>query len=85
MVMSFAAFFRYSEVSNLLLGDIVFHDAFIKVFVEKSKTDQYREGHWVHFAKTSTEICPVKILKKYIEEAKHYRAQRIFVSSYNLF
>ena len=68
-VMSFAAFFCYSEASNLTLGDIVFYDTFIKVFVEKSKTDQYREGHWVHIAKMSSEICPVKILKKYIEEA----------------
>ena len=66
---SFAAFFRYSEASNLTLGDIVFNDSFIKIFVEKSKTDQYREGHWVHIAKTSSEICPVKTLKRYIEEA----------------
>ena len=39
-VMSFAAFFCYSEASNLTLGDIVFYDTFIKVFVEKSKTDR---------------------------------------------
>ena len=69
MVTSFAAFFRYSEASNLTLGDIMFHDSSIKVFIEKSKTDQYREGHWVHIAKTSLEICPVKILERYIKEA----------------
>ena len=35
MVTSFAAFFRYSEASNLTLGDIAFNDSFIKIFVEK--------------------------------------------------
>ena len=69
MVTSFAAFFRYSEASNLTLGDIMFHDSFIKVFIEKSNPDQYREGYWVHIAKTSSEIFPVKILERYIKEA----------------
>eukprot|EP00111_Clytia_hemisphaerica_P021064 TCONS_00062088-protein len=69
MVVSFAGFLRYSEVSNLTLGDIVFEPTFMRLFIEQSKTDQYREGHWVFIAKTVSEICPVKTLNMYITRA----------------
>ena len=60
---SYAAFLRYSEAFNVTFGDIVSHEAYVKIFVVKSKTDQYSESHWVHIARTSSVIFPVKILK----------------------
>ena len=37
------------------------------IFLEKSKTDQYRDGRKVVIAKGSTSACPVAMLKKYYD------------------
>ena len=70
MVLSFAGFFRYSEVSELKCCDIEWHDTYIKLFVEKSKTDVYRDGHWLLIAKLQSPICPVKMLNLYISRTE---------------
>ena len=69
MLLCFTGFLRYDEAANLKLEDIVFQDSFMKIFIEKSKTDQFREGAWVFIAKADSDICPTKILRKYITEA----------------
>ena len=69
MLLCFTGFLRYDEAANLKLEDIVFQDSFMKIFIEKSKTDQFREGAWVFIAKVDSDICPTKILRKYITEA----------------
>ena len=43
-ILDFCSFLRYSEIINLRRSDRTFHDKFIKVFIEKRKTDVYREG-----------------------------------------
>ena len=70
MLLCFSGFLRYDEAANLKLGDIVFRESFTKLFIEKSKTDQFREGYWVFIAKVDSDICPTKMVKRYIEEAK---------------
>jgi hypothetical protein len=64
-LISFAGFLRHNELVNIKEGDIVICDSFIKIFLTKSKTDQYREGAWVIVAETGTITCPVGMLKKY--------------------
>ena len=51
MLRSFSGFLWYDEVANLKLGDIVFREFFTKLFIEKPKTDQFREGSWAFIAK----------------------------------
>ena len=58
----FCGFMRYSEVCNLRRSDVTFHDRFIKVFIEKCKTDVYREGNWTYMIISTGNLCPVKIL-----------------------
>ena len=70
VVLSFAGFFGYSEVSELKCCDIEWHDTYIKLFVEKSKTDVYRDGHWLLIAKLQSPICPVKMLNLYISRTE---------------
>ena len=36
-VFSFMGFLRYSEVSNLRMSDIVIHDSYMAIFIEKKK------------------------------------------------
>jgi site-specific recombinase XerD len=69
LLVSYAGFFRYDEISNLRLCDVQLFLSHVKFFVRKSKTDQYREGAWVVVAATGKLTCPVAMLRKYISLA----------------
>ena len=67
---AYAGFFRYDEVSRIRRSDILFEKFFMKIFIEKSKCDQYRAGAWVNIARTNRRhTCPYKVLTKYLETA----------------
>ena len=68
-ILGFSGFMRYSEISNLKLSDIVFCDTPLKLFIEKSKTDIYRDGSWVFISKSDSRLCPVSNLKLYLDTA----------------
>lgn len=68
MVLSFVGFLRYSEAAFLRRSDFVFKETYVKVFIEKSKTDIYREGNWLFISKVDSEICPISILKLYLNK-----------------
>ena len=63
-------FLRYSEVSNLRISDIVIHDSFMAIFIEKSKTDIYRYGNWLYLAKLKSKLYPITFLRRYMKLAK---------------
>lgn len=67
---SFSGFLRFSELSNLRRSDIVFRGTYMKLFIEKSKTDVYRDGAWVPIAKTGSSTCPLSMMKRYIKKAQ---------------
>ena len=69
MLLCFSGFLWYDEAANLRLGDIVFRESFTKLFIKKSKADQFCECSWVFIAKVNSDICPKKMVKRYIEEA----------------
>lgn len=65
-LVSYAGFFRFNEIANLKESDVVIHQEHVEIFVESSKTDQFRDGAWVVIARTRTELCPVAMLSRYI-------------------
>ena len=67
---AYAGFLRYDELSNLRIYDLKFYNDYVKIFIEKSKTRIYRQGFWVHIAKTFKRTCPVAILSNYVSQAK---------------
>ena len=69
-IIAFAGFLRSAEVLNLKSHDILFHDTHVSLFIQKSKTDIYREGSWVILSKTASNLCPVKILHNYLSLGK---------------
>lgn len=69
IVLCFSAFLRFDEVSNLKCKHISFQTGYVKVHIEKSKTDQYRDGREVLVAELDSVACPVKAVKKYIDKA----------------
>ena len=64
-LLGYARFFRFSEVASLRECDISFYYEHMEVFIESSKTDQFREGAWVPIARTNSNICPVAMLEQY--------------------
>ncbi|XP_071093338.1 integrase/recombinase xerD homolog [Haliotis cracherodii] len=65
-LLSFAGFFRFSEVVNIRRSNIKFKDGFMSIFVENSKTDVYRDGRHVLIAATGSDLCPVNMLNRYL-------------------
>jgi hypothetical protein len=65
-----SGFLRYDELSNIKANNISFHEEYVDIFIEKSKTDCYRNGKNVLITKLNTSQSPVTILQSYIREAK---------------
>ena len=59
-LLSYSGFLRTSELLNLRRSDIQFFTSHICVFIEKSKTDIYRDGSQLVIARTDSQLCPVK-------------------------
>ena len=70
LLISYVGFLRFDEVSNLIKGDATFFNTHMSVFIEKSKTDIYRDGNTLAISRLNSALCPVKMLAKYIETAK---------------
>jgi hypothetical protein len=64
--LSYTGLLRYDELSNIKANN----EEYIDIFIEKSKTDCYRNGKNVLIAKLNTPQCTVTILQCYIREAK---------------
>ena len=48
-------------------------------FIKKRKPDVYRECYWMHLSKVQSTLCPIKLLKKYIEAAKIKESEKKFI------
>ena len=44
-LLTFARFFRLEEVLHIRNGDVIFHDGYIVISLNISKTDQHRKGN----------------------------------------
>ena len=67
-MLSFAGFFRSEEVLNINMSNIRFFEGFIIIKVDKSKTDQFRQGDEVVIAQSEGNVCPVFLLKEYLKK-----------------
>ena len=63
---AFAGFFKFDELANLKLKDLALHDTHFELFIESSKTDQFREGAIVPIVKSCTDFFPWGNLEKYL-------------------
>ena len=80
--LSFCDFLRYSEALNIRRSDIDFQSSHMKIFIEKSKTDIYRNRNWIYIARGNSELCPVATLQRYLNmtEINEYSDKFIFRS-----
>ena len=65
-MLSYTGFFRSEEVVSIRRNHITFHEGYMTIKVEKSKSDQLRQGDEVVIAQSGGSICPVFILRKYL-------------------
>ena len=68
-LLGYAGFLRFSELSNLKRHHVLIYDSYIKLFLETSKTDIYREGREVVISRTGNNTCPVSMLLRYLSLA----------------
>ena len=50
-ILCFAGFLRFNEVSALQAKDLKVFPDYLTLNIQKSKTDQYRDGHMIYIAK----------------------------------
>ena len=72
-VLAFARFFRIEEVLHIKYGEITFHDTYVAIKVDRSKTDQLRKGKEVVIARSLSQVvCPVSLFKRYVSELERF-------------
>ena len=55
-LLAFSGFMRSEELLKLKRSDILINSVYMSVFMESSKTDNYRDGAWILIARTGT-VC----------------------------
>ena len=68
--LSFCGLLRYTKASKIRRSVIDFQPSYMKIFIEKSKTDVHRNGNWIYIARRNSELCPVATLQTYLNIAK---------------
>lgn len=69
ILFGFAGFLRFDEISCLKCNNILIEEEYVKLFIEKSKNDQLREGNEVLIAKGVTCACPYNMFLRYVSAA----------------
>ena len=68
-LLAFAAFLRFDELARLVRSDIKIENDMLKLFIQSSKTDQYRDGACVIVASSRKATCPVAMMNRYLDRA----------------
>ena len=63
-------FFRFSELSHIKACDVKFFPLYASIFLESSKTDQFRDRARIVITSSDLPTCPVKALEEYISVAQ---------------
>ncbi|XP_072028447.1 LOW QUALITY PROTEIN: integrase/recombinase xerD homolog [Amphiura filiformis] len=66
LLISYAGFLRHSELAELRVCDIQYFGSYMRLFIVKSKTDQFKNGVWLIIAATGKITCPVSMFYRYI-------------------
>ena len=68
-LLAFSGVFCYNEITQIRCSDLQFSSTDVRVRVQHSKTDQYRDGNEVLIARTGSSVCPVAMLERYMAMA----------------
>lgn len=68
-LLAFAAFLRLVELAKLVRSDVKIENDMLKLFIQSSKPDQYRDGAWIVVASSRKATCPVAMMNRYLDRA----------------
>ena len=66
-LLAFAAFLRLVELAKLVRSDVKIENDMLKLFIQSSKPDQYRDGAWIVVASSRKATCPVAMMNRYLD------------------
>ena len=65
-LLAFAGFLRFDELTKLVRSHAKVENDMLKLFIQSSKTDQYRDGAWI-VASSRKATCPVAMMNRYLD------------------
>ena len=65
-LISYAAVFRFSELSSIKAFDVKFVPFYVSIFLESSKTDPLYQRAWIVIVRSGQPSCPGKTFEHYI-------------------
>ena len=68
-LLAFAAFLRFDEFAKLVRSDVKIENDMLKLFIQSSKTDQYRDAAWIVVASSRKATCLVAMMNRYLDRA----------------
>ena len=91
LLVRFARFFRYDELSNIAPVHLKFWPEYMRVFVLRARGDIYREGNYVYVKRLGNNFCLLTLLERYIlmrdiilsSSVALFRPVRLFICSLN--
>ena len=79
ILMSFTAFLRYHEASQIRRDDLCLNIDYFKLNIPKSKTDQSRAGQTVFITRSSSELCALTWLVRYLKQANIPNGEKKYI------
>ena len=76
--LGFHAWCRFGELEALKRSDVVIKNDHMRIFIEKSKTDQCRKGAWVLIAKSGGKFCPVDLMARFLRRTQEAGRTALF-------
>ena len=64
-LVSYAGFLRFDDLANVTRKDCTITHDHLSIHLTKSKSDQFRQGAYVHIARTFNATCPVSAAERY--------------------
>ena len=75
-------FYGFSKISwSCKIETLCNHKTFLSIFIEKSKTDVYREGSWAYLKKLDTVLCPIELVSQYFKKGNIKDNCQIFLGA----
>ena len=84
ILLGFSGFMRISELLPLKVKHVNFTESGMKIYIEKSKVDQLREGNTIFISRLDSDNCPVYWLNRYLNlsfltrNSENYIFSRLF-------
>jgi integrase len=78
ITLGYSGFLRWDDLAKLRRQDVLFYEDHMRIFLQKRKNDQYREGSWIFIARTGNCTCPVKLMEEFFRQGKHKPSDWVF-------